>query len=106
MPVIMEGEEPLELPLPIRDSSNNPILNVRLLEKKKSVRDVSFVGKKALVRVDYNCPTDDTKIVDDTRIRESIPTIEYLLHAGCACVVLIAHFGRPAGNFNRSKVLS
>lgn len=61
----------------------------------KSIKDINFKGRKALVRVDFNVPMDENKnITDDTRIRESLPTIEKLLNDGAA-VILMAHFGRP-----------
>ena len=61
----------------------------------KSIKDTNFKGRKALVRVDFNVPMDENKkITDDTRIRESLPTIEKLLNDGAA-VILMAHFGRP-----------
>ncbi len=61
----------------------------------KSIKDINFKGRKALVRVDFNVPMDENKnITDDTRIRESLPTIEKLLKDGAA-VILMAHFGRP-----------
>ncbi len=65
---------------------------------KKTIRDIDLHGKRALVRVDYNVPIDEAtgKITDDARIRETLPTIQYLLDAG-ASVVLLAHFGRPKG---------
>src|SRR5215469_2299799 len=70
---------------------------------KLSVRDLDFKGKRVIVRVDFNVPTEEVegklRITDDTRIRESLPTIE-LLRARGAKVILLAHFGRPKGQPN------
>lgn len=61
----------------------------------KSINDINFKGKKVLVRVDFNVPLDENKnITDDTRIRESVPTIKKLINDGAA-VIMMAHFGRP-----------
>lgn len=61
----------------------------------KSIKDVNFKGKKVLVRVDFNVPLDENKnITDDTRMRESMPTIKKLINDGAA-VIIMAHFGRP-----------
>lgn len=61
----------------------------------KSIKDINFKGKKVLVRVDFNVPLDESKnITDDTRMRESMPTINKLLNDGAA-VIIMAHFGRP-----------
>lgn len=66
----------------------------------KSIKDTNFSGRKVLVRVDYNVPMDAQKnITDDTRIRESLPTINKLLADG-ASLILMAHFGRPKGGFD------
>jgi len=67
------------------------------LEAKKSIEDLSddeLKGKKVLVRCDVNVPLDGKTITDDTRIRSSIPTIEYLKDKG-AIVTVCSHLGRP-----------
>ena len=70
------------------------------MKPKLSIRDLTVRGKRVLVRVDFNVPTEerDGKIVisDDTRVRESLPTINYLREHG-AKTILMAHFGRPKG---------
>ena len=67
---------------------------------KLSVRDLEVHGQRVLVRVDFNVPTEEREgkiaITDDTRIRESLPTINYLRENG-AKTILMAHFGRPKG---------
>ena len=61
----------------------------------KSIKDINFAGRKVLLRVDFNVPMNDQKqITDDTRMRESMPTIEKLLKDGAA-IIIMAHFGRP-----------
>ncbi len=64
--------------------------------RKKSIRDVSFNGKKVLLRVDFNVPQDKTThaITNDKRIRAALPTIQYLLDDGAALVVC-SHLGKP-----------
>ncbi len=61
----------------------------------KSIKEINFNGRKVLLRVDFNVPMDDKKnITDDTRMRESLPTINKLLADG-ASIIIMAHFGRP-----------
>ena len=67
---------------------------------KLTLRDLEVRGKRVLVRVDFNVPTEKRAgtviITDDTRMRESLPTINYLREQG-AKTILMAHFGRPKG---------
>lgn len=72
---------------------------------KKSVRDVEVAGKRVFVRVDFNVPVEDGKITDDTRIRETLPTIKYLIENG-AKIILASHMGRPKGQFVDSMRLT
>ena len=64
---------------------------------KKTIYDIPVNGKKEYVRVDYNVPHDEQgNILDDRRIRSTLPTINYLLEHGAA-VILASHMGRPKG---------
>lgn len=72
---------------------------------KKSVRDIELNGKRVFVRVDFNVPVEDGKITDDKRIRETLPTINYLIEKG-AKIILASHFGRPKGQVVESMRLT
>ncbi len=72
----------------------------------KTIRDFDLRGKRVLIRVDFNVPLDkNLNITDDTRIRASLPTIQYALDHG-AKVVLMSHLGRPDGKPVSSMSLS
>ena len=63
----------------------------------KTLDQINFSGKRALMRVDFNVPLDKSyAITDDARIRATIPTISKILQHGGSCV-LMSHLGRPKG---------
>jgi phosphoglycerate kinase len=73
--------------------------------KKMSVRDLEVTGKRVFVRVDFNVPLDGARIADDTRIRASIPTLQWILrHRGSP--ILGSHLGRPKGKPNPAYSLA
>ncbi len=64
---------------------------------KKTIRDIKLTGKRVLLRADYNVPLKDGRVTDDYRIRQSLPTINYILEQKPAVLVIISHLGRPEG---------
>ncbi len=66
------------------------------MNQKLSIQNLDLKGKKVLIRVDFNVPLEKGKITNDTRIRASLPTIQYVLeHEGSP--ILMSHLGRPKG---------
>lgn len=62
----------------------------------RSLKELALGGRRVFCRVDFNVPLDGTTVTDDTRIRESLPTIEHILAEG-GRLVLASHLGRPKG---------
>ncbi len=75
------------------------------MNRKRNLDGFDGKGQKVLVRVDFNVPLDkDRNITDDTRIRETLPTIRRLLESGAA-VILMSHLGRPKGKIDPAASL-
>jgi phosphoglycerate kinase len=77
--------------------SNPETLAIKDVLGKLSIDDLNIKGKKVFIRVDFNVPFDDNlRITDDSRIRSTVPTINYAIDEG-AKVILASHLGRPKG---------
>jgi phosphoglycerate kinase len=72
--------------------------------KKLTIREMPITAKRVLIRVDYNVPIDDKgNITDDTRIRATLPTLNYIL-TNKSKLVLMTHLGRPKGKDDKLKL--
>ena len=67
--------------------------------KLKTIKEANLQGKTVIVRMDYNVPLDGSIVKDDTRIKESIPTLKYLIGQGTK-IIIMSHLGRPKGEIN------
>jgi phosphoglycerate kinase len=77
--------------------NNSDTLAIKDVLNKLSIDELNIKGKKVFIRVDFNVPFDDNlRITDDSRIRSTLPTINYAIDEG-AKVILASHLGRPKG---------
>jgi len=68
--------------------------------KLRTVKDVDLTNKRVLIRLDFNVPLQDGVVTDDTRIRSTLPTLNYILNQKGTSLVVMSHFGRPKGQKN------
>ena len=84
-----------------------PLASLRqiITMNKLSIRDLDLKGKRVFIRVDFNVPLDGGKVGDDTRIRETLPTLQLAMTRG-ARVILASHLGRPKGKVDAKYSLA
>jgi 3-phosphoglycerate kinase len=70
---------------------------------KKTVKDIDLQGKRIIMRVDFNVPMKDGVVQDDTRIRSSLPTINYILSRNIKSLVLMSHLGDPKKDMEKAR---
>lgn len=73
---------------------------------KKTIREIDLTGKRVLLRADYNVPVQAGAIRDDYRIKQSLPTIKYILEQPGTSLVIISHLGRPTSADDHSASLA
>lgn len=80
-----------------KNNNNSPATDIL---KKLTIEDLNIKGKRVFIRADFNVPLDENlKITNDSRIRSTLPTINYAIDEG-AKVILASHLGRPKGRVN------
>jgi phosphoglycerate kinase len=67
---------------------------------KKTIRDIDLSGKRVILRADYNVPLKNGEITNDYRIKQSLPTVEYILGKPGTRLIIMSHLGRPEGTHN------
>ena len=67
------------------------------ISNKLTIEDVPLIGKRVLIRVDFNVPLENGQVKDKQRIEGALPTIKYALDQGAKSIVLMSHLGRPDG---------
>lgn len=78
-----------------------------MLSKKLALKEIanSIKNKKVLIRVDFNCPIKDSKVIDTTKISESLQSIKFAKDNGARSIILMSHLGRPNGQKNNKYTL-
>lgn len=69
------------------------------MQKLKTLKSADLSQKEIILRVDFNCPMEDGKLLDTFRIDRTIPTVKHLIKEGAQKIVIISHLGRPDGKY-------